>query len=1112
MIHIKYKHLLILLVSALLLPAFLNAKGNGKDNKNIKKTGDATQITYTRIDINNLNSLQSNFGFSDYNLNSNLGGCEYPKGSGKTAMFESGFLWGGFAVDNGVKDPQVRVGGSAYYSGLQPGPILANGQPDPNPSASKWRIYRVRPDVYPNGPTVDLSQDATWEGIDAGTLRAQYELDWNEWPAAGTANDLGAPFKDVNGDGKYEPGTDIPGVSGADQTVFYVANDQSSQLTTTLYGATPLGLEVHGTYWAYAQQGALGNMYFKKYQIFNKGYQKYTIDSMFVSWWADVDLGDGNDDLMGCDTTLSLSYTYNGYNTDAVYAPLPPPADGFDFFEGPIVNGDPTDVAIFNGQLISGKKNLPMTSAYFFVRTVAEYTDPPQGTIDGSTQFYRLFNGLKGHSGQPLVDNKGNVTKFAYYGDPVTRTGWIDGIEIPPADRRQGMASGPFNMAPGDTQEVVVAEIVAGAIPGVDRLSAINLMKFYDRTAQEAYNNFFILPTAPPAPKVNVAQLSNKIVLDWGEDQAAVTATENYNNKGYTFEGYNIYQIDPTGRNNPIRLATYDLNDGILKVYDDYFDAAQGTVLSHVSAFGSDNGIQRSMVISTDALNANNPLVNGIQYSFAVTAYGYSQTAVPHALENPIKPFVVNPQSPNPGVRYAYTAGDTIIAVHSSGKSQGTALALVVDPTRLTGDQYKVTFDTTGGNTTWVLTDVTKNKVVLSNQTNLSGDDNYTIVDGMMLKVTGPPVPGMNSGAQGTGWDIPKGTRRFTWSGPVSGTEAGGLGFEGFNGAIGWAAPSTVFGDGLEPVPASALCNTLLTLAQVTDVSDFNPTFPSASDPNFSFGYRYGRSFASAPADPRFTPYIINKVGGYSFQDFTQSVPLSAWNVDDPAHPARLVVGFLENNSANGLVDGKYWPPDYTKYDNTAPSGPREWLWIYQVPYSTTADPNLEVEVTGNDIPVMWFITFARRGAVPFSPAASGEDQFLIYANHINTINDQFTFTATAPTASQTLAKQDVNSINVFPNPYYGVNSQETNKYSRFVTFNHLPANATIRVFNLAGTMVRTINHSNSSQFDYWDLANESGLPVASGLYIVYIDMPDLGTTKILKLAIIQEQQFLERF
>ena len=52
----------------------------------------------------------------------------------------------------------------------------------------------------------------------------------------------------------------------------------------------------------------------------------------------------------------------------------------------------------------------------------------------------------------------------------------------------------------------------------------------------------------------------------------------------------------------------------------------------------------------------------------------------------------------------------------------------------------------------------------------------------------------------------------------------------------------------------------------------------------------------------------------------------------------------------------------------------------------------------------------------------------------------------------------------------------------------------------------------NWSEFQRWNLANESGLPVASGLYIAYIELPELGETKILKVAIIQEQQIIDRF
>ena len=89
--------------------------------------------------------------------------------------------------------------------------------------------------------------------------------------------------------------------------------------------------------------------------------------------------------------------------------------------------------------------------------------------------------------------------------------------------------------------------------------------------------------------------------------------------------------------------------------------------------------------------------------------------------------------------------------------------------------------------------------------------------------------------------------------------------------------------------------------------------------------------------------------------------------------------------------------------------------------------------------------------------------------------------------SSADVAKQDIVNINVFPNPYYGVNTEELNKYQRFVTFSHLPQHATIKIFNLAGVQVRQIEHLSASQFERWDLANESGFPVGSGLYIAHI-------------------------
>ena len=319
MISKKLISLMVLTLSVFLLQANLFAKDGAKNkNNNLGKTLD--QVARTYLDINQISTQFYNNGIGDIDPSGNAGAI-YPKGSGKNFVFTSGLLWGGLITG----DANPRVGGTAYRTGLQPGAILANGNAD-NPSLDIYRVYRVRPDVNPKS-TVDLTAEALNEGVDAATLQAQYIKDWNEWPAS-----LGAPFNDVNGDGKYDPAVDIPGVTGADQTVWFIANDMDQGKTQNLYGALPIGIEVQATFWAYSQTGALGNMYFRKYRLINKGAQKTIVNNMYLSMWADVDLGDAGDDFVGVDTVLSLQYCYNAQAVDKVYSPLPPPVTGFDFF------------------------------------------------------------------------------------------------------------------------------------------------------------------------------------------------------------------------------------------------------------------------------------------------------------------------------------------------------------------------------------------------------------------------------------------------------------------------------------------------------------------------------------------------------------------------------------------------------------------------------------------------------------------------------------------------------------------------------------------------------------------------------------------------------------
>ncbi len=1033
----------------------------------------------TYININKISTYLRANGIADIDPAQANSGFIFPKGSSKAAIYESGFLWGARIAG----DPQVRVGGSAFRSGLQTGKILSPGVAE-DPNLPKNRIYRVRPDWR----NADLSSEIRDEGRAAAEIRDQYEKDWNEWPAAD-----GAPYKDVDSNRTYNPAVDIPGVPGADQTVWFVTNDLNTTNTQNLYGAQPLGIECQFTIWAYAQEGALGNMIFKSYLMINKSATRF--DSMYVCQWSDPDLGNAADDLVGCDTSLSLGYVYNGGNTDATYTPLPPPAAGFDFFQGPVVSS-PGNTAIFRGRVIQNARNLPMKAFFYFINRDPILADPTQGAPAGSTQFYNFFQGRIGLTGEFFRDPQNNPTTFTLTGDPVTGTGWLDGRQFPAGDRRMGLSAGPFNMAPGDSQEIVVAEIAAGAIPGVNRTGAVGLLKFFDKSAQLAYDNFFALPSPPPAPKVTVTELNNAILLDWGTDLAAVNVTEGSNNRGFRFQGYNVYQLPSASAtiDQARKIATYDVaGDGVTRIIDQVFDTQTGVVSNKVVQLGTDSGLKRYLRLTTDAINGGTPLVNGIRYYFAVTAYSYSAdpNAVPNNLENPLQVLTIIPHSANPGVTYSSTSGDTV-QVSYSGSSDGLVVPLVVNPARVTGNTYNVAFADDGhGATVWRLVNTTKGDTLLRDQANQSGDDNYYVVDGLQVKVVGPP-PGMKE------FSIPAGERRWTWAG------ADAFHMEGFNGAIGWAGGNWL---GVSTTTAAQVRNTLVKLA----ATDTNGNITNATDPNASFAYRYLRSATAPPARPEFAPFIVNATAGYAYQDF-RKVPFAAYNTETNP-PTRLAIGFLENNQPGGRVDGKHWPPySNENVDNTAAAGPREWFFIFDKPYAETTDPALTVDALNTDLPMMWFGVVNRRGG---NIAYSAGDEILLSANHVNAPGDVFSFVAPSVTFNQKQAKADVTKINVFPNPYYGVNTEELNKYNRFVTFSHLPDRAIIRIFNLAGVQVKEIVKDPSTtpgQFMRWDLANESGLPVGSGLYIAHIDMPDLGTTRILKLAIVQEQQILDRF
>ncbi len=1107
-------------------------------------------------------------GVSAFNTLTNGSGGTYPRGTG-TAIYRDGLVWGGLVQDPDPDKPKLRVGGNTYRSGTQPGWYGGD------PNDERAYIYRIRQDwatlthsaviqdaAEINGVTTD---EVTTSMTDA--VIAQYKDDWKNWPV-----DLGAPYYDVDENGEYNPvlddngmpisaeydddgnliaGGDYPGIAQADQVLWFVINDGNAGRVNDLSGSPPIGLEVQTTSWAYNQPtSGLGQIVFKKYKIINKS--GFRIDSMYVCQWCDPDVGNYGDDLTGCDTTLSLMFAYNGFPTDGTYDAynLAPPAVGYDFFQGPIVPS-PGDTAVFDLKKVPDHKNLPITS-YGYFGSGTKWTDPTMGTYDGTLQWYNLLRGFAPTTDVDSVTwfvhttgpNEGENTKFPLDGDPVTGEGDVDGVTYQPGDRRMLQSTGPFVMENNDVQEVVVA--VVGGLGG-NNLQSVADMKSTDAVAQVVYNSLFkVIPKPPSAPLVKANAMESQIVLDWGWNQAAVEKTENVKIIGYEFEGYNIYQLpsatasihDPKS----VRVATFDRINGVRIIKSSMFSPEYGTVVALPVQFGNDTGVKRYFIVEKDYIN-NLPLYRGSTYYFAVTAYNYDGTLIrDRALESAGTAHAITVAGPPPGYEYEGNVGEELKVDHE-GVSDGQVQVVVVDPSTTTGHDYEIFFhvdeDTnsaTYGDTFWGLYDKTSGDTVTKKREqllDLSTDDALTF-DGLLIKVAGPALT-MKSFQVVTNGD-----------GPVDPPASAAASWQGF------------------PVPDPDY-NIWPNMANGSFW--FVHTWPNGSRASFdafmarTFAYTGGYGVAGGEGIHNLIPhdFEIRFTGaGKAFDNWNTgtvlNVPFELWDIGDvnDAGDDYKLMPYLYDYDGNGAfnlmydaldptadpgwadhetssalndpwTDPFYWmhPTDNTPgtqgFDNMVaalesdPSGAAAWYsqpgWASGA-YDAWAGMHRMVLVNWNGGDVTTATSPADYNAeMPDDGAV-----FRLLTTKPNTVNDKFVFTAPQVSHSTDQEQADVEKINVFPNPYYGDNPQETSRFNRFVTFNHLPKRAHFRIFNLAGVMVRKREKDDDSQFFKWDLLNDRGLPVASGVYIVHIDMPDLSKEKVLKVFIVQAKQILEYY
>jgi hypothetical protein len=424
---------------------------------------------------------------------------------------------------------------------------------------------------------------------------------------------------------------------------------------------------------------------FMTWDIFNQGDRD--LDSVYIGITVDPDLGNATDDMVGFDSTRNLCWVYN-YNPDFDQDITGRPGVmGFRFFESP---------------LDSAGYQLGLTSLTLF--TLA--TDPANDE--------QRYNTMAGRTTS---------------GDP--RPGGPFDVDVSPEDKRFCQGTGPFKLAVGDSVRVVFGIIAADSATLLQERSDI---------AQNLYDLEFITPSPPTPPVVKATPGDHEVILVWGDiseysvDRFAEVVDTTLRKED--FEGYRVHRSRTGVEGDFVLLAEYDLANDIKNDTESVVDPIYHTTNVVTVHLGDDSGIRHYFV------DTNN-VINGETYYYSVTAYDY-QPKSPKSLESGKRASMVKVIPGNNPAGYQTASSDTL-ATHtsSSSLSDGIVSIMIVDPSKVTGHTYEVTFDdTSSSTTTWDLRDVDLDSVILDNQTNQSGDESYAIVDGLLVKVAGPP-PGV---------------------------------------------------------------------------------------------------------------------------------------------------------------------------------------------------------------------------------------------------------------------------------------------------------------------------------------------------------------------------------
>lgn len=474
--------------------------------------------------VSNIDFQISNYGIFGYNIRNQVGGTYWPRGSNNQYLFASGAWFAALKRPPGSSDLRKRVAitynPNSGQSWMVPGSIEDGNELDQGGEAiNKNRIY--------------FSTD--FNSADGADLENPSLPKWPIWDASATdtlrfGNYYGTYINNIEERNKQSHSKGPAFISQEDIFCLYKDTDLSRYEGGALRRQSegfPLGLQIEQMVYSWGF-GDYADFVFLKYLFIHpKSYP----DTLFACWMAgvmDADIGTRTNSQNGAandhvryyseEDSLNLGVQWTGNDRGEAnqgFGYL-----GLNFLESPAVDAD--------GYIRNDKKQFPVVEQ-LGLRTMRNWpiaVDP----IENEDRYNFL-------SSQDRDGDQG------------------------PGDRRMLMATGPFNMRPGDSARIVIGIVLAATATGKDATGTTEDMAELIRKvrfAQIVYNNQFRAPKSPDIPRIMGYQttgtlytvpepgwlpLNNAIAIQW--DSTAELSIDTLE-AGMDFLGYRIYRARRT--------------------------------------------------------------------------------------------------------------------------------------------------------------------------------------------------------------------------------------------------------------------------------------------------------------------------------------------------------------------------------------------------------------------------------------------------------------------------------------------------------------------------------------------------------------------------------------